>query len=183
MGKVWDVLAPRDLELGPLAGPVPRAGASAAWTNWTLARDEDGIAWLALDKANASANTLSEDVLSELDDVLASLEHDLPKGLVLRSAKPKGFIAGADIGEFRGMTDAAAVETRLTAAHAVVDRLDRLAVRTVAGVHGYCLGGGPGNAPACGYPIAVANASLGFSEVTLRLHPGRGGPVRWSGRI
>ena len=117
MGKAWDVLAPRDLELGPLAGPVPRAGASAAWTNWTLARDEDGIAWLALDKANASANTLSEDVLSELNDVLAHLERDLPKGLVLRSAKPKGFIAGADIGEFRGMTDAAAVETRLTHAH------------------------------------------------------------------
>ena len=96
MGKVWDVLAPRNLELGPLAGPER---ASSPWRNWWLARDEDGIAWLALDKANASANTLSEDVLAELDDVLAHLERDLPKGLVLRSAKPKGFIAGADIGE------------------------------------------------------------------------------------
>src|SRR5262249_25956852 len=83
MGKVWDVLAPRNLELGPLAG---RERASSPWRNFTLARDEDGIAWLALDKAGASANTLSEDVLAELDDVLASLEHDLPKGLVLRSA-------------------------------------------------------------------------------------------------
>ncbi len=100
MGKVWDVLAPRNLELGPLAGHE-RAG--SPWRNWLLARDDDGIAWLALDKANASANTLSEDVLAELNDVLASLERDMPKGLVLRSAKPKGFIAGADIGEFRGI--------------------------------------------------------------------------------
>src|SRR6516162_1451286 len=168
MGKVWDVLAPRDLELGPLAG---QARASSPWRNWWLARDEDGIAWLALDKANASANTLSEDVLSELNDVLAHLERDLPKGLVLRSAKPKGFIAGADIGEFRGMTDAAAIETRLTAAHAVVDRL---AVPTVAVVHGYCLGGGLEIALACDYRIGVENASLGFPEVMLGLHPGLG---------
>jgi 3-hydroxyacyl-CoA dehydrogenase / enoyl-CoA hydratase / 3-hydroxybutyryl-CoA epimerase len=175
MGKVWDVLAPRNLELGPLAG---RERASSPWRNWTLARDEDGIAWLALDKANASANTLSEDVLAELNDVLASLERDLPKGLVLRSAKPKGFIAGADIGEFRGMTDAAAIETQLTQAHAVVDRLDRLAVPTVAVVHGYCLGGGLEIALACDYRIGVENASLGFPEVMLGLHPGLGGTVR-----
>jgi 3-hydroxyacyl-CoA dehydrogenase / enoyl-CoA hydratase / 3-hydroxybutyryl-CoA epimerase len=175
MGKVWDVLAPRDLELGPLAG---RERAGSPWRNWWLARDDDGIAWLALDKANASANTLSEDVLAELNDVLASLERDLPKGLVLRSAKPKGFIAGADIGEFRGMTDAAAVQARLIQAHAVVDRLDRLATPTVAVVHGYCLGGGLEIALACDYRIGLENASLGFPEVLLGLHPGLGGTVR-----
>src|ERR1700730_8949405 len=134
MGKVWDVLAPRNLELGPLAGQAMSSSSRAPspWRNWIL----------ALDKANASANTLSEDVLAELNDVLAHLERDMPKGLVLRSAKPKGFIAGADIGEFRGMTDAGAVQASLIQAHGVVDRLDRLAAPTVAVVHGYCLGGG-----------------------------------------
>src|SRR5262252_9956307 len=175
MGKVWDVLAPRNLELGPLAGHE-RAG--SPWRNFILARDDDGIAWLALDKANASANTLSEEVLTELNDVLATLERDMPKGLVLRSAKPKGFIAGADIGEFRGMTDAAAVQMRLTQAHAVVDRLDHLPAPTVAVVHGYCLGGGLEIALACDYRIAVEDASLGFPEVMLGLHPGLGGTVR-----
>src|SRR5262249_41710582 len=175
MGKVWDVLAPRDLELGPPAG---RERAGAPWRHWWLARDEDRIAWLALDKANAGANTLSEDVLAELNDVLATLERDLPKGLVLRSAKPKGFIAGADIGEFRGMTDAAAVQARLVQAHAVVDRLDRLPTPTAAVVHGYCLGGGLEIALACDYRIALENASLGFPEVLLGLHPGLGGTVR-----
>src|SRR5262249_51022597 len=161
--------------------PAPHADRTRAispWRNWRLAHDEDGIAWLALDKAGASANTLSEDVLAELDDVLAHLEHDLPKGLVLRSAKPKGFIAGADIGEFRGMTDAAAVETRLTQAHAVVDRLDRLAVPTVAVVHGYCLRGRLEIAPPCHYRMGVENAGLGFPEVMLGWHPGLGGTVR-----
>ena len=72
MGKTWEVLAPRNLELGPLAG---RAETSSPWRNFKLARGDDGIAWLILDKPDAGANTLSVDVLSELDSVLASLEH------------------------------------------------------------------------------------------------------------
>src|SRR5919204_1636868 len=175
MVNTWEVLAPRNLELGPLAG---RADASSPWRNFKLARDADGIAWLVLDKPDAGANTLSVDVLSELDSVLASLEQDPPKGLVLRSAKPAGFIAGADIGEFGGMTDVAMIEERLREAHAVVDRLDHLPVPTVAVIHGYCLGGGLEIALACDYRIAVDEARLGFPEVMLGLHPGLGGTVR-----
>src|SRR5256884_7495057 len=175
MGKVWDVLAPRILELGPLAG-LPRG--DSPWRTWPLARDEDDIAWLIFDKPGASANPLSEDVLSELNDVLASLERGLPKGVVLRSAKPSGFIAGADINEFGNMTDVAAIEARLTQAHAVVDRLDRLGAPTVAVIHGYCLGGGLEIALACDYRIAVEEARLGLPEVMLGLHPGLGGTVR-----
>src|SRR5262249_9853207 len=133
MGKTLEVLKPRDLELGPAAGSGP-------WRHWRLTRDENGIAWLLLDKAGAKVNTLSEEVVAELNDVLEQLERELPKGVVLRSAKPNGFIAGADIAEFRGMADAAAVEARLKEAHGVVDRLDRLKAPTVAVVHGYCLG-------------------------------------------
>src|SRR5262249_30059456 len=136
------------------------------------------IAWLVLDKPDASANTLSVDVLSELDSVLASLEQDPPKGLVLRSAKPAGFIAGADIGEFGGMTDVAMIGERLRGAHAAVDRLDHLPVPTVAVIHGYCLGGGLEIALACDYCIAVDDAALGLPEVMLGLPPGLGGTVR-----
>jgi 3-hydroxyacyl-CoA dehydrogenase/enoyl-CoA hydratase/3-hydroxybutyryl-CoA epimerase len=175
MGKVWDVLAPRNLELGPLAGSARGQG---NWRNWRLARDDNGIAWLVLDQPGSSANVLSEDVIAELDDVLATLERELPKGVVLRSGKPGGFIAGADIGEFRGMTNTADIETRLTKANAVVDRLDHLAVPVVAVVHGYCLGGGLEIALACDYRIAVDDARLGFPEVMLGLHPGLGGTVR-----
>jgi 3-hydroxyacyl-CoA dehydrogenase / enoyl-CoA hydratase / 3-hydroxybutyryl-CoA epimerase len=173
MGKAWDVLKPRDLELGP-AG----AGAAEPWRHWRLARDANGIAWLLLDRAGAKVNTLSEEVLAELDDVLEQLERELPKGLVLRSAKPGGFIAGADIGEFRGMADTDAAEARLKDAHAVVDRLDRLKAPTVAVIHGFCLGGGLEVALACDYRIAVDDARLGFPEVMLGLHPGLGGTVR-----
>src|SRR5262245_27965715 len=184
MANAWDILGPRNLELGPLASrpgappPMEEGGEGAKWRHWKLALDDAGIAWLAIDKAGASANTLSEEVLTEPNDVLAQLEGAPPKGVVLRSAKPSGLIAGADIGEFRPMVDAAAVEARLTQAHAVVDRLDQLKVPTVAVVHGYCLGGGLEIALACDYRIAVDDARLGFPEVMLGLHPGLGGTVR-----
>ena len=63
--KVWNVLKPRNLELGPLSRSSDSLG---SWTHWKLARDQDGVLWLVLDKKGAGANTLSKDVLAELDD-------------------------------------------------------------------------------------------------------------------
>src|SRR2546428_1135847 len=177
MGKAWDTLAPRSLELGPLSAAGAAPGVMA-WRHWKLARDDNGLAWLVLDKAGASANTLSEEVLVELNDALTHIEREPPTGVVLRSGKKSGFIAGADIGEFRGMTDTDAAERRLRQAHAVIDHLDRLSVPVVAVIHGYCLGGGLEIALACDYRIAVEDAQLGFPEVLLGLHPGLGGTVR-----
>ncbi len=175
--KVWDVLEPRNLELGPYGGP-DGAHAASPWRHWKLKTGDDGIAWLIIDKDDASTNTLSEDVIVELDDVLATIERDAPKGLVIRSGKLGGFIAGADISEFRDTAKAAEVETRLHRAHAIIDRLDRLNLPTIAVIHGYCLGGGLEVALACDYRIAIDDASLGFPEVLLGLHPGLGGTVR-----
>jgi 3-hydroxyacyl-CoA dehydrogenase/enoyl-CoA hydratase/3-hydroxybutyryl-CoA epimerase len=175
--NVWDTLAPRNLELGPFTAAGSTTPVSP-WRHWKLATDADGIAWLVLDKQGAGANTLSEDVISELDGVLSMVERESPKGLVIRSGKPGGFIAGADIGEFRDTTKTADIEARLGRAHTVIDRLDRLKLPTIAVIHGYCLGGGLEVALACDYRIAVDDASLGFPEVLLGLHPGLGGTVR-----
>jgi 3-hydroxyacyl-CoA dehydrogenase / enoyl-CoA hydratase / 3-hydroxybutyryl-CoA epimerase len=176
-----DVIGRRDLELGPfaMADATPDTHADAGpWTHWRMRTDEDGIVWLLLDKKGASANTLSEEVLTELDGALTMIAQLRPRGLVIRSAKPGGFIAGADIGEFRGLTDPAKAEAELTRGHAVLDRLDRLPLPTVAVIHGYCLGGGLEVALACDRRIAIEDASFGFPEVLLGLHPGLGGTVR-----
>jgi 3-hydroxyacyl-CoA dehydrogenase/enoyl-CoA hydratase/3-hydroxybutyryl-CoA epimerase len=172
-----DVLCRRDLELGPLANDMSPHDASP-WRHWRLQTDDAGISWLIIDKQGASANTLSEEVLSELDAVLSKVEQDKPKGLVIRSGKPSGFIAGADIGEFRGIADSGKVEALLARGHAVFDRLDHLPLPTIAVIHGYCLGGGLEVALACDFRIAIEGATLGFPEVLLGLHPGLGGTFR-----
>src|SRR6185295_9906210 len=126
----------------------------------------------------SSANTLSEEVLLELDRMLDRIEKDPPKGLVVRSSKPSGFIAGADVSEFVGAKDESEIEHRISDAHEVIDRLEALPLTTVAVIHGFCLGGGLEVALACKRRIAIEGASFGFPEVMLGLHPGLGGTAR-----
>lgn len=171
--RIMDVLKDRVLELGPepVAGP---------YKNFKLTRDSDGIAWLLFDRKGASANTLSGDVIEELGQIVGVLESERPAGLVIRSAKKSGFIAGADVNEFRGATDPRQVETEMNKAHAVVDRLEALKIPSVAVIHGFCLGGGLEIALACNTRIAIDNARFGFPEVMLGLHPGLGGTARFT---
>ena len=150
--KIMDVLGDRVLELGP------KRDESGPYRNFKLTHDGDGIAWLLFDRDGASANTLSADVLAEFDTVLAALESERPTGLVIRSAKTSGFIAGADVNEFRGATDPAVVEAQIARAHAVVDRLEAVKFPTVAVIHGFCLGGGLEVALACQSRIAISDA-------------------------
>ena len=153
---------------------------SGPYRHFKLTRDGDGIAWLLFDREGASANTLSADVMEEFDSVLAALESQRPTGLVIRSAKKSGFIAGADVNEFRGAADPQAVETAIGRAHAVIDRLEALKIPTVAVIHGFCLGGGLEVALACQSRIAIDGARFGFPEVMLGLHPGLGGTARFT---
>ena len=162
------------LELGP------KPDANGPYRHFKLTRDADGIAWLLFDRAETSANTLSADVLAELDSALAALESERPTGLVIRSAKSSGFIAGADVNEFRGATDPRPVETAIGRAHAVIDRLEGLKIPSVAVIHGFCLGGGLEVALACQSRIAIDGARFGFPEVMLGLHPGLGGTARFT---
>lgn len=172
--KIMDVLGDRVLELGPTPDN------NGTYRNFKLTRDADGVAWLLFDRAGASANTLSAEVLEEFDAVLNALEAQRPTGIVVRSAKTSGFIAGANVNEFRGASDPQAVETQISRAHAVINRFEGLKIPTVAVIHGFCLGGGLEVALACQMRIAIDDARFGFPEVMLGLHPGLGGTARFT---
>jgi 3-hydroxyacyl-CoA dehydrogenase/enoyl-CoA hydratase/3-hydroxybutyryl-CoA epimerase len=147
---------------------------------WKLERDAEGIAWLSLDKPATSANVLSGAVLMELDGLLGPLERDLPRGVVVLSAKKSGFIAGADIKEFTALSDEASGYQLIHRGQQVLNRLAALGCPTVAAIHGFALGGGLELALACRYRVAVGDErlSLGLPEVLLGIHPGFGGTVR-----
>jgi 3-hydroxyacyl-CoA dehydrogenase/enoyl-CoA hydratase/3-hydroxybutyryl-CoA epimerase len=172
--KVLDALKDRVLELGPTPD------ASGPYRNFKLTRDSDGVAWVLFDRADSSANTLSSDVMEEFGAIVTALENHPPAGVVLRSAKTSGFIAGADVNEFRGAADPGEVETTLRRADGIIGRLEALKIPTVAVIHGFCLGGGLEVALACRTRIAIDNARFGFPEVMLGLHPGLGGTVRFT---
>lgn len=127
---------------------------------------------------DASANTLSTEVLEELKERLDQIEGDEPAALVIRSAKASGFIAGADITEFKDLAKNDQAREHLRRGHAILDRIAAFPFPTIAVVHAFALGGGFELALACDYRIAVEVASFGFPEVRLGLHPGLGGTFR-----
>ena len=147
--------------------------------HWSLTVDADRVAWLTLDRADAAANSLSREVLEALDARLTELERQAPRGLVIASAKA-GFIAGADVREFAQVRTPEEALPFVRAAHAILERLERLPCPTIAAINGYCLGGGLELALACRHRVCVDDPKtvLGFPEVMLGIHPGFGGTVR-----
>ncbi|MDQ6976074.1 MAG: 3-hydroxyacyl-CoA dehydrogenase NAD-binding domain-containing protein [Mariprofundaceae bacterium] len=147
---------------------------------WLLTTNEDHTATLTFDCPNASVNTLSRAVMDELDQIIQTIEKQVPTALMLCSGKKAGFIAGADIHDFTNIIDQDAAFAYMRRAQQVFDRLAALPCRTIAMIDGFCLGGGLELALACDYRIAsdAAHTRLGFPEVHLGIHPGFGGSVR-----
>jgi 3-hydroxyacyl-CoA dehydrogenase / enoyl-CoA hydratase / 3-hydroxybutyryl-CoA epimerase len=148
--------------------------------SWTLEIDAERVAWLTLDSPGVSTNVLSGPVLRDLATQLADVGSKRPVGVVIRSAKPNGFVAGADIKEFLKIRAPAEGYELVRAGQAVLQSLEDLPCPSVAAVHGFALGGGLELALACSYRVAAddASLSLGFPEVLLGIHPGFGGTVR-----
>jgi 3-hydroxyacyl-CoA dehydrogenase / enoyl-CoA hydratase / 3-hydroxybutyryl-CoA epimerase len=149
-------------------------------TPWTLEIDAERIAWLVFDAPASSVNVLSAAVLKDLDARLEELAARGAAGVVLRSAKPGGFIAGADIKEFTAIRTPAAGFELTRAGQRVLERLQNLRFPSVAAIAGFALGGGLELALACTYRIGADDGklSLGLPEVLLGIHPGFGGTVR-----
>jgi len=143
-------------------------------------RVEAGICWLTFDKADSSANTLSQETLAELEAELARPLEREARGVVFASAKTTGFILGADVKEFAALASAAQGAELAARGQRLLVRVGELGVPTVAAIDGFALGGGLELALACDYRVAADSyeRTLGLPEVQLGIHPGFGGTVR-----
>jgi 3-hydroxyacyl-CoA dehydrogenase/enoyl-CoA hydratase/3-hydroxybutyryl-CoA epimerase len=148
--------------------------------HWQVERRADGIVLVTIDRAGQPVNALSQDMLIELGALVERLAIDPPRGVVFRSGKPSGFIAGADIREFQDFDAKGTVKDALFRGQQVFQRLAELPCPTVAAIHGYCMGGGTELALACRHRVASSDSStrIGLPEVKLGIYPGWGGSVR-----
>jgi enoyl-CoA hydratase/carnithine racemase len=145
----------------------------------------DGLARLTVDQPNSRANVLSSSVLTELGQAVDSLVHrpDI-RGLIVASAKPGMFVAGADLNELANADPASPEPTRalVELALRVFETVEALQFPTVALIDGAALGGGLELALACDFRLCGThpNLQLGFPEIKLGLIPGGGGTQRLS---
>ncbi len=142
------------------------------------------IAWLTFDRPESKVNLLSIEVLRGLGRLIDQVAEQVRAGeaaaVVVRSAKPGTFIAGADLDELASVTSPEQASAVSSEVQAIFERLERLGVPTVAALNGTCLGGGLELALACTYRMGAddPDLQLGLPEVRLGLLPGFGGTVR-----
>ncbi|WP_066097395.1 3-hydroxyacyl-CoA dehydrogenase NAD-binding domain-containing protein [Xanthomonas massiliensis] len=150
------------------------------FSHWQPELREDGLIVLSLDRQDAPVNAFSQDVLIELGQIIERLAIDPPKGVILRSGKPRGFIAGADLKEFQEYDRKGTVDDAIRRGQATFQKLAELPCPTVAAIHGFCMGGGTEISLACRYRVASDDAStrIGLPETRLGIFPGWGGSAR-----
>lgn len=136
-----------------------------------LRLERDGpVARLLIDRA-AKRNAFDQSMWEALPGLVdAAMAEPSVRLLVLASAEPGPFCAGADIGEFstrsadpvwRAVNQAAIRNAQVT--------LTRAAKPTIAAIDGDCIGGGCGLALACDIRIASPRARFGITPAKLGL--------------
>jgi len=144
-----------------------------------LPPDERGVSRIVVDRPDDQVNAIDVTVIEGLRAAVAAARAAAPRVLVVTSAKPGQFVAGADLAALRdGSADDIALASR--SFQEVLDGLAALPCTTVAAINASAFGGGYELALACDRRVAadVAGLRIGFPEVSLGLLPAGGGTQR-----
>ena len=154
----------------------PHADLDKAAAHWTLtvrASEER--------KPPAMDHELFREIHAHLDRIEGAVGPDGPVALVVRSAHPKVFLAGANIGVLETL-DKSTMAAWVVEGHRLLDRLEALPIPVIAVVSGYALGGGLELALACDFIYSTDSVRFGQTEARLGFVSGWGGAYRLSRR-
>jgi enoyl-CoA hydratase/3-hydroxyacyl-CoA dehydrogenase len=158
-------------------GFYPYARPDAGWDESPVkleTRGASAIAWLDSPPANA----ISPQVVQGLAKVWGAVrDGGEVRALLIASANPMLFCAGADIKSFTTM-DPAAGKQLVDQMHGILRDMERSSIVTIAAVNAVAFGGGCELAMACDFRIAAQSASFGQPEINLGIIPGFGGTQR-----
>lgn len=143
-------------------------------------RGED-VAILWIDDPDDSINTLKRSMAEEFSAVLNEIAaRPGVRGLVFASGKADNFLAGAHLPMLQAVASAEDGRRLSELAQGIQERIATLPFRTVAAIHGACLGGGLELVLAFDWRVAsdASVTRLGLPEVQLGLLPGGGGTQR-----
>jgi enoyl-CoA hydratase/carnithine racemase len=134
----------------------------------------------SLELVNPPLNIVTDELLSQLDAALATLEAAAAgavRAVVVSGRGERAFSVGSDVNAFerhRGPEGRRRFELE---AH-VAQRLSGLPMPTIAAIEGDALGGGLEIALCCDLRVASESSRLGLPEVRLAVTPSTGGTQR-----
>lgn len=148
---------------------------------FTLTKQDNGIALVAIDVPGETMNVLKDTFGPEIEALLDDIEQDSAiTGVVIYSAKDNSFVAGADVSMLEACTSAAEGAAIGKGGQDIFNRIENLTKPVIAAIHGPALGGGLELALACHGRVCSddAKTQMGLPEVQLGLLPGSGGTQR-----
>jgi enoyl-CoA hydratase/carnithine racemase len=142
------------------------------------AERKSAVLVLTIDRP-AARNALNPAILTRLAEELTKASCDPTIHAVALTGGPKNFSAGADIDTLSGHSPASYLASPTRRAFESIFRTE---IPIVAGVAGFCLGGGCELALSCDLIVAGDNAVFGQPEINLGIIPGAGGTQLWRER-
>ncbi|WP_280536607.1 3-hydroxyacyl-CoA dehydrogenase NAD-binding domain-containing protein [Halopenitus sp. POP-27] len=140
---------------------------------------DEGVGRVTIDRPHRM-NTITEDLLTEFDaaiDELAANEN--ARAVLVTGAGDRAFSAGADVQSIAASgADPIEITELSKRGQETLGRLERIGMPVVAGINGYCLGGGMELAAAADIWIASVGSEFGQTEHNLGIMPGWGGTQR-----
>lgn len=151
----------------------------------TIQHSDDNIATLVMDNKDTKVNIFSTPFMEALESALNEIvDSGSTRGLVVRSGKDAGFVAGANIDEIANISEKSDAYEKSRRGQLLFQKISQLPFPTVAAINGHCMGGGTEMVLACDYRLAAEErADFALPEVKLGLFPGWGGTQRLPGLI
>jgi len=139
---------------------------------------ENGVATLALN--HPPANTLTLDLLLELEAAFDALAADRAVKAIIVTGSGRFFIAGADIRVLAGIPSSREGTEMALRGQAIFNKIEACPRPVIAAINGVCLGGGLELAICCHIRLAAEGARFGQPEINLGIIPGFGATQRLS---
>ena len=155
----------------------------------TIRYEKNGNIGIATINRPEALNALNSTVITELEQLITEVEQDTELRAFILTGEGRSFVAGADIGEQYPM-DVAAGRKWGQRGSALMRRIEKLEIPTIAAVNGFALGGGCELAMSCDIILAAGpnaegkgGAKFGQPEVGLGITPGFSGTQRLPRRV
>ena len=138
----------------------------------------DMVGQIVLDRPH-QLNTINLELIEEFEAAVDTLENDDDvRAILVTGAGDRAFSAGADAMGMAGQADPIDAIDLSQEGQRVWGKLETVSMPVVAGIDGYCLGGGMELSTCADMRIASKRSELGQPEFNLGLLPGWGGTQR-----
>jgi len=133
-----------------------------------LRRDEDGVAWLTLNRPQAR-NALSIALMGEMEAALETLAADRQTRIVVIAGAGPAFCAGHDLRELRANPGRQHYEAVFAQCARLMTRIVRLSKPVIARVHGVATAAGCQLVASCDLAVAAEDARFATPGVNIGL--------------